>query len=87
MPTICKVMTAAVFLAVAGFAVCVFGSSDAAQTVAIAQGDGPATFKRTPLRQPARTPARKVGEVPAEVLAEEWVETGGGNGGGGSPKG
>jgi hypothetical protein len=81
------VVTAGVFLAVPLFAVCVLGSTDAAQTVAIAPGDVPTTFKMAPARPAAPTPTRKVGEVPAEVLAEEWVATGGGGGSGGSPKG
>jgi hypothetical protein len=81
------VVTAAIFLAVPVFAVGVLGSSDTPQTVAIAPGDVPSTFKQPPARSVAPTPTRKVGEAPAEVLAEEWVATGGGGGPGGSPHG
>jgi hypothetical protein len=79
--------TAAVFLAVPVFAVGVLGASSTPETVAIAPGDMPSTFKKAPARPVAPTPSRQVGEVPAEVLAEEWVATGGGGGSGGSPKG
>ena len=81
------VVAAAVFLAVPVFAAGVLGSSGTPETVAIAPGDVPSTFKKAPARPAATTPSRQAGEVPAEVLAEEWVATGGGGGSGGSPKG
>jgi hypothetical protein len=86
-------VTAAIILAVPVFAVCVFASSAATQTVAINPGDDPlanglSTFRKAPARRaPAPVRPAKVGETPAEVQAQEWVATGGGGGSGGSPKG